>query len=156
MDTKYRIRVGAVLIKDERVLVTKMHRENADDIYVLPGGGVNKNEDIFSAVIRETKEETNLDISIQKIIYLKTLYTKNNDNALEIVLLGKILGGELKKGHDPENKGKNILKEVRFVDFNEFGGLNFHPKQLKNLLKQDFKNNFESDTRYIGNHEYPE
>jgi len=156
MESKGRIRVGVVLIKEGKVLVIRMYRENSEDIYVFPGGGVDGGEDIFSAAIRETKEETNLDIDIKKILYLKSLYAKDNDNALEIVLLGNIIGGELEKGHDPEDKGKNVLKEVLFVDIKNLHNLNFHPKQLRNLLKDDFRSNFEVDTRYLGNYKYPE
>jgi len=57
----YRIRVGVVLIEDGKILLTKMHRENSEDIYVLPGGGIEPKENLIEGAIREVKEETNLD-----------------------------------------------------------------------------------------------
>lgn len=155
MNKKTRIRVGVVLIKDEQVLVIRMHRENADDIYVLPGGGLEGDEGIIDSAIREVKEETNLDAEIVKILYLKDLYSEK-DRALEIIFLGRIKNGELKKGFDPEYKAKNVIKSVKFVDIKDFEILNFHPKQLKECLHTDFLNKFQNDTKYLGCFKYPE
>ncbi len=155
MNDKYRIRVGVVILQNSKVLVVRMHRDNSDDIFVLPGGGVKLGENIFKAAIRETKEETNLKIKIKKIIYLKSLYAEE-EGAIEIILLGDIADGTLKKGFDPEDKRKNILKEVKFVKLSEIKNLNFHPRQIKDLLDKDFKNSFSNECRYLGNFRYPE
>lgn len=150
-----RIRVGIIITKEDKILLVKMHRENSKDIYVLPGGGVDKGEDIFDAAVREVKEETNLNVNIKKILYLKDLYT-DKETSIEIILLGEIIGGLLKKGFDPEEKGKNILKEVKYVPISEFKNLNFHPKQLRDRLEKDFRNNFVHGTINLGNFRYPE
>jgi len=155
MNDNYRIRVGVVLIEQSKILLVKMHRENSRDIYVLPGGGVHHKESLVEAAIREIKEETNLDIKLVKILYLKSLHSCD-DGSIEIIFLGKISGGLLKKGYDPEDKGKNILKEVNFLDISNLKNINFHPKQLKNILEEDFKNGFRNDVVYLGNFEYPE
>lgn len=152
---KTRLRVGVVLIEEAKVLVVRMHREEGEDIYVFPGGGVDENEGIFEAAIREVKEETNLNLEIVKILYLKDLYS-DNDRAVEIVMLGKIKGGSLAKGRDPEDKGKNILKDIGFIDIKDIEKLNFHPKQIKDILYSDFKKNFSEDTKYLGRFKYPE
>ncbi len=152
----YRIRVGVVLIEDGKILLTKMYRENSEDIYVLPGGGIEQKENLIEGAIREVKEETNLDAEIIKTLYLKTLFTEDNNNTLEIIFLGKITGGNLQKGFDPEDKGANVLKEVVFENLNTLKEINFHPKQLKTLLIEDWKIDFSKDTKYLGNFEYPE
>ncbi|MFH1376875.1 MAG: NUDIX hydrolase [Candidatus Woesearchaeota archaeon] len=155
MTHKTRIRIGIVLLDGTKILLVKMHRENAKDIYVLPGGGIHKGEDIFEAAIRETKEETNLDIKIKKILYLKSLYAEE-ENSLEIILLGQIKKGKLQVGYDPEEKGKNVLADVQFIELNELKNLNFHPKQIRTLLKKDHDKNFKDGATYLGNFKYPE
>jgi ADP-ribose pyrophosphatase YjhB (NUDIX family) len=150
-----RIRVGVIILDKNKILTVKMNRENSKDIYVLPGGGVKNKEDIFDAAVRETKEETNLNIKIIKILYLKSLYSYE-DNALEIILLGKIKKGELRKGFDPEEKGRNIIKEVKFIEVSKLKKINFHPKQLKGLIEKDIKEEFKNHTIYLGNFQYPE
>jgi len=73
-----------------------------------------------------------------------------------MIFLGKITGGNLQKGFDPEDKGTNVLKEVVFENLNTLKEINFHPKQLKTLLIEDWKIYFSKDTKYLGNFEYPE
>lgn len=156
MTTNSRIRVGVVLLDDSnKIIVVRMHRENSSDIYVLPGGGVENGEGLFEAAIRETKEETHLNIEITKILYLKSLYT-STENALEVILLGKIKSGIIAKGFDPEEKGKNTLKEVLLVRVADLKDLNFHPTQLKELLADDVKQGFNKSAVYLGNFKYPE
>lgn len=154
MNKKTRLRVGVLIIVDNKILVVRMHRKE-EDIYVLPGGGVNKYEGIQEAAIREVKEEANLKIELIKQIYLKDLIGQKED-ALEIIFLGKILNGKLKTGFDPEFKGENILKETVFIPVEKLKEINFHPKQLKTELFIDLKTNFRKTPKYLGKFNYPE
>lgn len=155
MNYKTRIRVGVLIFEGDKLLLVRMHREDSDDIYVLPGGGVLDGEDLFKAGVREVKEETNLDVSIEGVLYLKTLYT-DTESSLEVILLGGIIDAELKKGFNPEDKGKNVLKDVSFIEVSKLNDLNFHPKQLKGLLVEDFRKGFSGKMKYLGNFQYPE
>jgi 8-oxo-dGTP pyrophosphatase MutT (NUDIX family) len=40
--------------------------------YVLPGGGINKGEDIFAALIREVKEETGIEVEVGEFLHFNT------------------------------------------------------------------------------------
>jgi len=58
--------LGIIFNKDKtKVLIIK--RRDVP-VWVFPGGGVDKNEDLKSATIREIKEETGLDVEIIKKI----------------------------------------------------------------------------------------
>ncbi len=54
MPVMKRIAVRAVIVENEKILMLKSNRGD----YKLPGGGVEKNEDFSSALVREIKEET--------------------------------------------------------------------------------------------------
>jgi ADP-ribose pyrophosphatase YjhB (NUDIX family) len=149
-----RVRVGVVLLDKDRILVVRMHRDTGD-IYVLPGGGIQLNEGIFECARREAKEEAGIDIEIERVLYLKDLCTAA-DHAIEIVLLGKIVKGTVRTGSDPEDKGKNVLKEVSFVPLTELKNMRFHPKQLRESLAADSANGFKDCPRYLGKFVYPE
>ena len=61
-----------------------LHRQNnksQGNKWGIPGGKVEKNETPLQAVIRETKEETGIDISSQIIETLKTVYIEYNEKS---------------------------------------------------------------------------
>ena len=60
---RFKYRVSGILIKDNKLLVVKI---NNNKFYCLPGGHVELMENTKDAVIREFKEETGIDTSIEK------------------------------------------------------------------------------------------
>ena len=61
-------RVAAVIIKERKILL--MHRiKDGREYFVFPGGGVEENESLESALVREIKEEFNIDIKIEKLLF---------------------------------------------------------------------------------------
>ena len=59
-DLKFKYRVSAIFIRDNKLLVNK-YDENS---YCLPGGYVEIGETSMEAMLRELKEELNLDFDI--------------------------------------------------------------------------------------------
>ena len=58
-----RLVVGAIIVKSEKILFLKRpDNEYLGGIFELPSGKVETNETLKEALIREVKEETNLDI----------------------------------------------------------------------------------------------
>lgn len=60
-----RYAVRALIIKDQKILLIHSRKYNS---YTLPGGGVEKDESLEQAVIREVMEETGLSIKVEQII----------------------------------------------------------------------------------------
>jgi 8-oxo-dGTP diphosphatase len=64
-----RVAVGAVVFKDERVLLIKRGQPPAQDLWAIPGGGVKIGETLQEAAEREILEETGIQIRAAKPIY---------------------------------------------------------------------------------------
>jgi 8-oxo-dGTP diphosphatase len=62
---------GVILYKN-KILISKRSKKKEEYAYrwELPGGKVNKNENLKNALIREIKEELNIDIIINKLLYI--------------------------------------------------------------------------------------
>ena len=65
---KIRLRIAGVFVRDNKILLVK-HRKNGLEYYLLPGGGQEPGESSIDALIREWKEELNLDIKPGQFLF---------------------------------------------------------------------------------------
>ena len=84
--TKGRTTARGLIIQGDQILLGYF---GANDFYVLPGGGVEGNEHLTDALIREVKEETGYDV-IRKSVksYGYTKMTKADYNDPETTFIG--------------------------------------------------------------------
>jgi ADP-ribose pyrophosphatase YjhB (NUDIX family) len=96
------------VIHDGKILLTK--REDFET-WVLPSGGVEAGESFAQAAIRETKEETGLDVELTRLV---GIYSRvgNISPGYMILFAAKPIGGEIKC-----QPGETI--EVRWFSFEE-------------------------------------
>ncbi|NJP36864.1 NUDIX hydrolase [Alkalicoccus luteus] len=85
-----RVDVAYVLLqKEDRVLL--VHNKKHDS-WSLPGGGVEAEETLAQAAVREVKEETGLAVTLQGIAGINEAFLKGN-HVLFITFHGTIVGG---------------------------------------------------------------
>jgi len=113
--------VGGVIIKDEKILLTKRKREPGKGQWSIPGGLVEPGETLVEAVIREIKEETNLEVEALKPIYTDEVVVRDEESRIRyhyvlIDYLCRLKGGSLRPGDD--------AKEVRWIKLSEAKKLN--------------------------------
>ena len=80
LSDKFPVSIKAIIIDNNKILCLKNERNEWD----FPGGKINFDEDVEEGLIREVKEETNLDIKNLKI--LKPFNLKFNDVPVFIVV----------------------------------------------------------------------
>lgn len=80
----------AILFDDRRRVLLCYRRDI--DRWNLPGGGVEPGELPTEAAIRETLEETGLEVGIDR---LSGVYSKPDDNDLVFVFVCRVVGGRL-------------------------------------------------------------
>jgi ADP-ribose pyrophosphatase YjhB (NUDIX family) len=62
------IGVGAIVIRDGKILMVQRGKEPAKGLWSVPGGRLEHGEYISDAVAREVKEETNLDVEVGELL----------------------------------------------------------------------------------------
>ena len=119
LSDKFPISIKAIIIDDNRVLCLKNERNEWD----FAGGKINFNEDVEESLIREVKEETNL--NVKNIIILKPLNLNFNDVSVFVLLYKAEVSC-----HSP------ILISYEHSEYNFFS-----KSEIKNLnMPQDYKN----------------
>ena len=102
---------GALVINDGKVLLVRRAHQPKKGWWGLPAGFMEWDEHPAETAVREVEEETGLKIKLETLF---EVYSGNDDprtNAILIVYLATILGGDLRAADDAE--------EVRFFDFGE-------------------------------------
>lgn len=135
------IRPSVVLIQNEKVLLLKS-KYSSGEFYLLPGGSMEDFETVEETSIRETKEETNYDIKITKLLYVQEWIDKKREkDVLYMVFLGEIIDGKETHLNDPCLEKGNI-KGIEWVNVEKLGEITFYPKDIVPLLKKDCKQSF--------------
>jgi ADP-ribose pyrophosphatase YjhB (NUDIX family) len=117
--TMFTIGVFAIILdSDNKILIC--HRLD-HDFWNLPGGGLESRETPEMGVIREVKEETGLDVVIEK---LTGVYAKENKDNLAFSFLCRVVGG-----------GITLNDEADIIEYFNLDNIpnNFPPKQLERI-----------------------
>lgn len=117
-DTRISVGVGVVVVYDGLILLEQ--REDCG-MWGCPGGRIDPGENITQTAIRETKEETNIDIEVERIFGIYTdpqygtvrryLEDSYSQQIIDIYLLAHPLTFDIKKS--PESL------DVRFFELNK-------------------------------------
>jgi ADP-ribose pyrophosphatase len=130
-----RLAVGAIVFKDDKVLLVKRGRPPAKGQWAIPGGNVKLGESLQMAAQREIFEETGITVQARDPVYTFDAIVKDNDGKIQfhyviVDLAAEFVRGEIRPGDDAAN--------VRWVAADQLGRLNVSAPTL-NLLRDQFK-----------------
>jgi ADP-ribose pyrophosphatase YjhB (NUDIX family) len=86
------IAVNVAVLQDEKILLTQ---RDDFETWILPGGGVEDGESVAQAAIRETKEETGLEVELTGLV---GIYSRlgNLLGGHVVLFTANVIGGEIK------------------------------------------------------------
>lgn len=136
----FKLRASGIIIKNDKVLVQKSKKF---DGFILPGGHIELGELSKEAILREIKEETELDVELKYLICLtENIYNgKLNEIFHEInyyYKLEPIKNIETKEFTIVEND-KGTIKEQKFfwIDIDKLEESNVRPIEIVRLLNEN-------------------
>ncbi len=94
--------VSAVISNEGKILTLKRAKEPFKGFWVLPGGFMRHDETPEQAVVRETKEESNLDFSIRDLIGVYTIDDDPRGKHIDIIYSGVHTGDVKLSSEDVE------------------------------------------------------
>jgi ADP-ribose pyrophosphatase YjhB (NUDIX family) len=113
------------IVSNQDGAILMVHKTD-NDLWALPGGGMDVGESMADAVVREVKEETGIDVEVTGVV---GIYTNPNHvmayddgevrQQCSICFTTRLLGGTLATSSE--------TKEVRFVASADLAALNIHP-----------------------------
>ena len=135
----------AMIIKDDKILLNKCHDKNNGDYYSLPGGGQNKYETLYEALVRECLEETGYTITPIKFVSLceeicmeENFRQKYPDYAHKMyhIFICEVTDKDMKK---PTEKDSMQI-DTEWIDISSLKQIKIFPKVLGENIYEVIKN----------------
>ncbi|MGG3280099.1 NUDIX hydrolase [Paenibacillus solani] len=133
---KFNFRVAGIAIHNNRIL---LHTTEKDDFWNLPGGRVEFNESTDQTIIREIKEELDIEVQMNKLLFVNEDFFDYEDKHYHEIGFYYLI--DFPEGHEVvkkdgefkgiEDNGKLIFK---WFSLDELKGLNVYPEILKTEL----------------------
>ena len=137
-----RVRAVAIVVRGEQILL--MHRVNyGKEYWVFPGGGVEAGETVEQAVARELREETSMEVRVEKLLY-HHIY---DDGSEQFFYLCAPVSGEPRLAADSQEAadmaaGRDNFYEPGWYDVADLAKLLLYPLEIRDWFLADFAAGF--------------
>jgi 8-oxo-dGTP diphosphatase len=141
MERQHRISAGAIVIHEDKILLVRYMDRSGGSFLAGPGGGVNMEESTNQAAVREVLEETGLEISPGKILFVEDMLSRHH-RITKIWFLCNLVGGQLAETQGAKDEG---IIEAGWYTRNQLKHETVYPTPLlKHNWDSFFKNNWQT------------
>ncbi|HBC92259.1 MAG TPA: ADP-ribose pyrophosphatase [Pelotomaculum sp.] len=104
--------VAAVVLNDRGQLLLGRRAGSCRGLWCIPCGYVEYDEDVYEAIVREFKEETNLDIRLKGVFSVQSNFHNPETHTVGIWFRAEITAGELTAQADLDRVGYFALDDL--------------------------------------------
>lgn len=108
-----KIVAGTIFTLDGKIVLLKRGVEPAIGKWVFPGGYVDRGESVQEAAIRETKEESQMDVKLGPLL---DVYSYPRSPNVIVVYTAQVAGGKLEAGDESVEAGVFAPTEIPWGD----------------------------------------
>lgn len=128
-----KLTVDSIIIREDSILLIKRLNPPFKGMWALPGGFVDVGETVENAVLRETLEETGLEVEIESILGVYSDPKRDpRGHSVSVCYMCRITGGKLSADTD--------ALDARFYKLNELPELAFDHGKIIEDVKRFLKN----------------
>lgn len=113
--------VAAIVLDEKGRVLLGRRATSYRGLWCVPCGYVEYDEDVYAAVVREFKEETNLDIVVEDVFTVQSNFHNPEAHTVGIWFCARVVGGTPQAGDD--------LDEIAFFDLENLPPLAFPSEQ---------------------------
>ena len=105
---------GLCFSGDDLLLIRHRGLGKLGYLYAPPGGEMHYGEQAEAALVREFAEETGLRVRVNQFLFVYE-FRALPLHAVELFFSVEVVGGELRRGQDPELGERQIIETVQFM-----------------------------------------
>ena len=138
-----RIRVAAVIVLDDRILLVRQAKAGTS-YHLLPGGGVEPGESLGQALVREIAEETGMAVRLVKPLFISdTLAPDGSRHVVNLTFLCEVVGVAA------ESSSERTIIGLDYATREALTTLDLRPP-LARPLADAWASDFVDSCRYLG------
>lgn len=135
----HRISCGALVLRDNQILLVHHRQPGLHDFWVAPGGGVEGNEELARAAERETLEESGIHVVATRLAYIDEGWSASQ-RILKFWFLADYVSGEVDVTGNPAD-GESIV-EARWFALDALPEGHVFPEPLRGRFARDLAAGF--------------
>ncbi|MEO5805414.1 NUDIX hydrolase [Devosia sp.] len=136
---QHRISCGALVLRDQKILLVRHLRPGVHDFWSAPGGGVERSEELARTAERETFEETAIHVAAARLAYIDEGWSEQR-RVLSFWFLADYISGEIDIGTNPaENEA---IAEAAWFALDALPEGHVFPEPLRSRFPRDLASGF--------------